>query len=255
MQRVRVLVKVKRILGSLISFARLSECRCDRRSRNYSDLYQNTYRPFGTMNTRLSTLISFYRKRSHCGGSVSKFVSRDYSAWTLRRLVYARDPEIRCAAVWALGSVGQHSEYRFLGPFLRDSDGRLRLEADLAREQILLRIRSDWHCQFAQQIEDSMADSHWKSANRMVDRLVATHGEHPQSWLLRVSVRMCTSQLLGAIDDCRHLLSFDRDCYRACVFLGQSYWWMQRLEVAKECFTEANRIYPNWSASGFSSCT
>jgi tetratricopeptide (TPR) repeat protein len=95
-----------------------------------------------------------------------------------------------------------------------------------------------------------MADSHWKSANRMVDRLVAKHGEHPQTWLLRVSIRMCTSQLLGAIDDCKHLLSFDRDCYRACVFLGQSYWWMQRLEVARECFQEARRIYPNWSASG-----
>jgi hypothetical protein len=79
-----------------------------------------------------------------------------------------------------------------------------------------------------------MADSHWKSANRMVDRLVAKHGEHPQTWLLRVSIRMCTSQLLGAIDDCKHLLSFDRDCYRACVFLGQSYWWMQRLEVASK---------------------
>lgn len=232
-----------------------------------SSLWQLTWRVYTRanrtkrMNTRLSKLVSFYRDECDQGHALgtypkdmsddrswSKTVAEDYSIPTLRRLVFSREAEIKRAAVWALGWVGKHPEYRFLGPFLRASDSRLRLEADRAREQILLRTRTDWQIQFAQQIEDSMADSHWKSANRMVDRLVAKHAEHPQSWLLRVSVRLCTSQLLGAIDDCRHLLSFDRDCYRACVFLGQCYWFMQRVQVANECFMEATRIYPDCSA-------
>ena len=207
------------------------------------------------MNTRLANLISFYSQRSEpvrrnvrCREE-SKVISQDYSVCTLRRLVFSRDAQIRRAAAWGLGRIGHLPECRFLGPLLRDPDASLRLEADRAREQILLRVRSLWHCQFAQQIEESMADSHWKSANRMVDKLVATHAEHPQSWLLRISIRMCTSQLQGAIEDCRHVLSIDRDCYRACVMLGQSYWFMQRTSVAKECFLEATRIYPDCTSN------
>ncbi|MFM8186913.1 MAG: tetratricopeptide repeat protein, partial [Pirellula sp.] len=95
--------------------------------------------------------------------------------------------------------------------------------------------------------ESSMANSHWKSANRMVDQLVVEHAHDPQSWLLRVSIRLCTAQWLGASQDCRYLLSIDRDNYRACVFLGQCYWFMNRLGIAKECFLEAARIYPDCS--------
>lgn len=211
------------------------------------------------MNTRLTNLISFYneqtgpaRRDDRCRDEskfISKAISEDYSVCTLRRLIFSRDTQIRRAAVWGLGWIGQHSECRFLGPLLRDPDAAIRFEADRAREQILLRVRSLWHRQFAEQIEDSMADSHWTSANRMVDKLVATHAEHPQTWLLRISVRMCTSQLAGAIEDCRQVLSIDRDCYRACVMLGQSYWFMQRISVAKECFLEAARIYPDCTSS------
>jgi len=210
------------------------------------------------MNTRLSKLVSFYRDAcdpelagaTYCAelstdSLWTRVVSKDYSSSTLRRLVFSREPETRRAAVWGLGWIGHQSEYRFLGPILRASDPKLRFEADRAREQLLLRTRTDWHVEFAQQIEESMAEAHWKSASRMVDRLVARHGEHPQSWLLRVSIRLCTSELLGAIEDCRYLLSFDRDSYRACVFLGQCYWFMNRLQVSKECFLEATRIYPD----------
>jgi tetratricopeptide (TPR) repeat protein len=210
------------------------------------------------MKTRLSKLVSFYRDACEQGGSFasdgqvsvfegdrSREVRRDYSLSTLRRLVYSRSAETRQAAVWALGWVGGASEYQFLGPWLRSEDPRLRFQADRSREQLLLRTRTDWQVQSAEQIEASMAESHWRSANRLVDRLVARHAEHPQSWLLRAAVRLCTSQLPGAIEDCRTLLSFDPNSYRACVFLGQCYWFMHCQRVAQECFSEAMRIYPD----------
>jgi len=210
------------------------------------------------MNTRLSKLVSFYRDASGQGAVASSYpsklesscfytqaVAQDYSPPTLRRLVFSRESEIRCAAVWALGQVGGASEYRFLGPLLRANDPRLRLESDRSREQLLLRTRTAWQIQYAQQIEDSMVEFQWNSANQMADRLVAKHADDPQSWLLRVSIRLCTSQWLGAIEDCLYLLSFDRDSYRACLFLGQCYWMTHRLRAAKECFREATRIYPD----------
>ena len=218
--------------------------------------------PAAFMKTRLSRLVSFYRDACDPGCDVASYreelsdklhgplqVAQDYSVSTLRRLVFSQDREIRRAALWALGVVGGKSEYPFLGPWLRDRDPSLRQLADRAREHLLSKSRSDYQVQFAQQIETSMANSHWKSAHRMVDRLVVEHAQDPQSWLLRVAIRLCTSQWLGASQDCRYLLSFDRDNYRACVFLGQCYWYMNRLGIAKECFLEATRIYPDCSAA------
>lgn len=210
------------------------------------------------MNTRLSKLVSFYRDECEQGtlafsywmdpeatSKYSQALAQDYSAPTLRRLVFSRESEIRCAAVWALGCIGGPSEYRFLGPLLRADDVRLRLQSDLSREHLLLRFRSAWQIRYAQEIEDSMEDSRWDSALEMADRLVEKHADDPQSWLLRVSIRLCTQQWSGAIEDCRQVLSMDRDSYRACIFLGQCYWMMHQLNVADMCFSEAVRIYPD----------
>jgi hypothetical protein len=252
-------------LGSSASFYRIIKCRQMSLRIQCEQLFWIAG-PIPTlatfMKSRLSRLVSFYRDACDPGCRVASYrqelsdklkgphqLARDYSISTLRRLVFSRDQEVREAALWALGAVGGKSEYAFLGPWLRACDPGLRQLADRAREHLLMRTRSEHQILFAQRIESSMANSHWKCANRMVNRLVVEHAHDPQSWLLRVSIRLCTRQWLGASQDCRYLLSFDRDNYRACVFLGQCYWYMNRLGIAKECFLEASRIYPDCSAA------
>jgi len=76
------------------------------------------------MNTRLTNLISFYNEQSgparrddRCRDEskvISNAIAQDYSVCTLRRLIFSRDAQIRRAAVWGLGWIGQHSECRFL---------------------------------------------------------------------------------------------------------------------------------------------
>lgn len=201
-----------------------------------------------SMNTPSSNLapklVTFYRERQSLGNLVSLTVAEHYSAHTLRRLVYAKDVESRQAAIWGLGLIGEQSDYYFLGPLLRAGWFGVRSEADRSRSAILQRVRCSWHQDYAQRIEDSMADENWGLARRMADQLVRKHAEHPEAWLLRIVTRLCTSQISGAMDDCCFLLSFDRESYRACVLLGQCYWMLDRPATAKECFLEAARIYP-----------
>lgn len=201
------------------------------------------------MNTRTPKLVTFYRERHVYGRMVSTIVAKHYCNHTLKRMVHSRDIEKQQAAIWGLGLIGKQAEYSFLGPWLRTDSLAVRREADDARSLILERIRCEWQRQYALEIEDSIAEANWNSARRMADLLVTRHGLHPESWLLRSLIRLYTSQLSGAIDDCRHVLSFDPECYRACVLLGQCYWLLDRQATAKECFLEAARIYPECRAA------
>lgn len=211
------------------------------------EIYLNEFRELSmrTPHSNLTPkLVTFYRERQALGDLATSKVAEHYSAHTLCRLVHARDGESRQAAIWGLGLLGEQSDYYFLGPWLRADWCGVRLEADRSRTAILQRVRGSWHQEYAQRIEDSMAEENWGLARRMADRLVRKHAEHPEAWLLRIVTRLCTSQISGAMDDCCFLLSFDRECYRALVLLGQCYWMLDRPMPAKECFLEAARIYP-----------
>lgn len=91
-----------------------------------------------------------------------------------------------------------------------------------------------------------LAQADLQKACTLADQLVEETEFRSDAFLLRAWVRFCNQQMELAILDCKKTLSIDPYCYRACVALGQCYWYQQQDATARECFYESVRLYPDW---------
>jgi hypothetical protein len=200
--------------------------------------------------SRLPKLVEFFNAcLSERGASVA-FAAVQVAAWytpaTLFRLIGASKSQVRMAAAWGLGLIGDEMHLRPLGHMLRDDIRGVRLAADEARRSILFRTQSPWHRRTAEEVEDFLASSEMEKASSLADQLVEETELRSDAYLLRAWVRVCNVQWDAAIEDCKKTLTIDPFCYRACVALGQCFWHQNRNAAARECFYESMRLYPDF---------
>jgi tetratricopeptide (TPR) repeat protein len=173
-------------------------------------------------------------------------VRAQYALCTLKRLLGSNQADMRRAAAWALSYLGNETHYAALGVLLRDSVRMVRTYADEARRAIAQRTQSPWHRQTASHVEQLLADGKLSSAFELATHLVDEADSRADVYMLRAWVRFSDGALEQAAEDCRKTLSLDPFCYQACVALGQCMWHLGRDLVARECYCEAARIYPDW---------
>ncbi len=200
--------------------------------------------------SRLPKLVEFFNAcLSERGASVA-FAAVQVAAWytpaTLFRLIGASKSQVRMAAAWGLGLIGDEMHLKPLGHMLQDDIRGVRLAADEARRSILFRTQSPWHRRTAEEVEDFLASSEMEKASNLADQLVEETELRSDAYLLRAWVRVCNAQWDAAIEDCKKTLTIDPFCYRACVALGQCFWHQNRNAAARECFYESMRLYPDF---------
>lgn len=179
-------------------------------------------------------------------GDWAQRIEAMYNSHTLCRMLYSTDSRTRQAAAWGLGLIGEESALEALGPCLRDPFRGVRTAVDEARRTILARTQSPWHRETAQTIEDLLAKARLGEASHLADLLVEETESRSDAFMLRAWVRFSNQRMEWAAEDCKKTLSIDPFCYRACVALGQCFWHQNRDAVARECFLEAARLYPDW---------
>jgi len=95
-------------------------------------------------------------------------------------------------------------------------------------------------------IEQLLAAGAFGSAISLASHLVEEAEFRADAYMLRAWVLFSDGDIKGASDDCKKTLMLDPYCYQACVALGQCMWHQGRDLAARECYCEANRIYPDW---------
>jgi hypothetical protein len=173
-------------------------------------------------------------------------VRSTYAPNTLTRMLASKHSDVRRAAAWALSHLGDETHYQALGALLRDSVRTVRTVADDARRAIAQRTQSPWHRKTASHVEQLLADGCFSSATELASHLVEEADNRADVYMLRAWVRFSDGAIESAVDDCKKTLSLDPFCYQACVALGQCMWHLGRDLVARECYCEAARIYPDW---------
>lgn len=173
-------------------------------------------------------------------------VRSTYAPNTLKRMLASKHAEVRRAAAWALSHLGDETHCQALGTLLRDSVRTVRTIADDARRSISQRTQSPWHRKTAFDVEQLLADGFFSSATELASHLVDEADSRADVYMLRAWVRFSDGAIESAVDDCKKTLALDPFCYQACVALGQCMWHLGRDLVARECYCEAARIYPDW---------
>ncbi|MEQ1829203.1 MAG: tetratricopeptide repeat protein [Pirellula sp.] len=204
--------------------------------------------------TKLLRFFEKYRSQSEreakdsqaCCDRWIDMVRTNYSTSTLHRLLSSQQAEIRQAAAWALSYLGDESHAESLGFLLRDSTRVVRSYADAARRAIDIRTQSPWHRKTAMQVEHLLAEGLFSSASELATNLVDEADTRADVYMLRAWVRFSDGRIESAAEDCKRTLALDPFCYQACVALGQCLWHLGRDLAARECYSEAARIYPDW---------
>lgn len=199
---------------------------------------------------RLPKLVEFFNACISERGASLAFAAVQVASWytpaTLSRLIGASQSQVRMAASWGLGLIGEEAHLIPLGYLLRDDVRGVRSASDDARRSILFRTQSPWHRRTAEEIEDFLASSELVKASHLADQLVEETEMRSDAYLLRAWVRFCHAQWDSAIEDCKKTLTIDPFCYRACIALGQCFWHKNRNAAARECFYESMRLYPDF---------
>jgi tetratricopeptide (TPR) repeat protein len=173
-------------------------------------------------------------------------VALHYAPNTLCRLLSSKHDDLRRAAAWALSQLGDESHYATLGSLLRDPTRAVRTSADEARRTIAQRTQSPWHRRTVTNVEQLLAAGAFGSAVALASHLVEEAESRADAYMLRAWVLFSDGELNAAAEDCKKTLNLDPHCYQACVALGQCMWHLGRDTVARECYCEAYRIYPDW---------
>lgn len=218
-----------------------------------SRLYRLIVSPFEIVEktmSRLPKLVEFFSACISEQGACTAYAAVQVAAWytpaTLSRLIGASKSQVRMAAAWGLGLIGDEVHLSPLGILLRDDRRGVRSVADEARRSILFRTQSPWHRRTAEKVEDFLAASELDKASELADQLVEETEFRSDAYFLRAWVRFCNVQWDAAIEDCKKTLTIDPFCYRACVALGQCFWHQNRNAAARECFYESMRLYPDF---------
>jgi tetratricopeptide (TPR) repeat protein len=173
-------------------------------------------------------------------------VKRHYSTATLLRLLTSSDMEIRRASAWALCYLGDETQYGSLGHLLSDEFRAVRSCADEARRAIQQRSQSPWHRKTVYQVEQLLADGEFRRASELASHLIDETDGRSDVYYLRAWIRFTNGDIEAATEDCKRALKLDPHSYQTCVALGQCYWHLGKDQAARECYLEANRIYPDW---------
>ncbi|MCA9264395.1 MAG: HEAT repeat domain-containing protein [Planctomycetales bacterium] len=172
-------------------------------------------------------------------------VADHYAYATLERMAGSNDPELRRAAVLALGLLGTHRQCAAIGRALNDPDRAVRLVADQSLRDLRGRGRNDDQRRQIAIIRRRFENCEFLAALNLASDFVFSDRGLAEAWHLRAEIRFALHSFRHAARDAARALRLDRYHDSAAVILGRSQLALGQESLALRSFHRALRINPD----------
>ena len=175
-------------------------------------------------------------------------VSERYAQGTLERLAEHTDPEMRRAAVVALGLLGDYDVNRVMGQALLDKDQTVRVLAEKGIRRVWARAGSEEDCRELEIVIRLNSAQRYKEASRRATDLIEKAPWFAEAWNQRAIARFALKQFAESIRDCHQTLEINPYHFPAASGMGHAYLRLNNSAAALECFRRALRLNPDLKA-------
>lgn len=169
-------------------------------------------------------------------------VRNNYNEATLVRLLKHGDPQVRQAAVLALGIIGTIASNLGVAEALKDDDGLVRRFAHDALWEIWFRGTDANHCwalQQALQLSDTL------EILPALDDLIESAPDYAEAHNQRAILYFRRGEYARCVAECKTVLRLNPVHFAAAAGMGQSYLKMRKPRAALRAFEMALEIYPS----------
>ncbi len=191
----------------------------------------------------LQTLYRQYLDSQDSAGFISK-VSQTYTRGTLERLAESAAPEVRRAAVLALGFLGDYSCNHTMGRALVDEDRTVRMLAENGIRNVWMRAGSDTERQQLGIVVRLNAAQQFEEAARRATELIERAPWFAEAWNQRAVAYFSLEKYADSIRDCHETLEINPYHFGAASGMGQAYVQLGNPVSALDCFRRALRLNP-----------
>jgi len=173
-------------------------------------------------------------------------VEARYNEATLERLLHAQHPEVRQAAILALGMIGTMQINISLAKSLHDEDPTARLLTEQALRSIWLRADSPENNRELHRLMELVA-SEGNSEDILVgfETLIRKAPRFAEAYNQRAIFHFVRGDYSKAIRDCEKVLRLNPHHFGAAAGMGQCFMKQEKLRAALRIYRRANRINPN----------
>ena len=196
---------------------------------------------------RLSPVYQQYLKSQDTVGFVRE-VSEVYTQGTLERLVEHDSPQVRRAAVTALGFLGDYRSNTALGHALQDEDRTVRMLAEQSIRRVWARDGTEKERRLLRAIMRLNTAQRFSAAVRRATDLIERAAWFAEAWNQRAIAHFSLQQYDEAIHDCSQALEINPYHFAAAAGMGQAYLERGDRIAALECFRRALRLNPDLEA-------
>jgi tetratricopeptide (TPR) repeat protein len=192
----------------------------------------------------LVVLYEQYLDHQDSAGFISK-VAQTYTQGTLERLVDSRCPQVRRAAVLALGFIGDYEANPVMGRALLDEDRTVRLLAENGIRNVWHRAADDADRQQLTIIARLNSAQHYDEAIQRANQLLKKTPGLAETWNQRAIAYFARGKYGDAIRDCHEALEINPYHFAAAAGMGHAYLRLNNPVSALEAFRRALRLNPN----------
>ncbi len=172
-------------------------------------------------------------------------VSEHYTAATLQRLAVHHDSAMRCAAVLALGYLGDFEVNPTVGRAMQDEDPAVRLLAGMACRSVWNRDGSKTHRRQLAATVRLNAARRYRDATKKATALLDDLPGFAEAWYQRGSAWFQFEDLPQAIRDFHQALELNPYHFVAATATGEAYLRLGNPVSALDAFRRALRLNPD----------
>jgi tetratricopeptide (TPR) repeat protein len=192
----------------------------------------------------LSVLYEQYLSSQDSATFITR-VSQTYGQGTLLRLAEHETPQIRRAAVLALGFLGDYEANAVMGRALHDEDRTVRMLVENGIRNIWTRAGNEEQRQQLGIISRLNAAQHYDEARQRATQLIQEAAWFAEAWNQRAIAEYALADYAAAIRDCHEALEINPYHFGAASGMGQAYLQLGNQVSALESFRRALRLNPD----------
>ncbi|MDD3468733.1 MAG: hypothetical protein PHE53_01990 [Thermoguttaceae bacterium] len=167
-----------------------------------------------------------------------------YELGTLMRLLSFDDVEVRRAAAFAIGELGDYSVNNYLAQALHDPDQGVCNLAEIGLRQIWFREGTDVQRITLRTLLRANENSCYKDAYRVASMLIKSAPNIAEAWNQRAIASFALGNVLPTIRDCHEVLMRNPVHFSAAAGMGQIWDMIGNKPKAIRAFQQVLRIHP-----------
>ncbi len=195
-------------------------------------------------------LFELYRRYldHHDSAEFARAVSQVYSQGSLERLAEHDSPQVRRAAVLALGFLGDYQANQTLGRLLQDEDRTVRMLSENSIRNVWTRAGSEEDRRELNVLIRLNAAQHYHDVIRRAGNLLERAPWFAEVWNQRALAHFALGRYDDSVRDCHQALEINPYHFGAAAGMGQAYLKLGNQASALESFRRALRLNPDLEA-------